>query len=446
MNACSTNAGDGMTEAIRDFTVKGQRKDINTIFLKLRIEDSTGHVRNIHFPFDVEADTAISVASEMVAELDLTDQDVTTVAAMIDSEIQAHFPEWIPGDAYEDGDQVSVSDKCNSETKDEPIELDTDSDYPSGGFVLERFPSGRKYWSDSPREAIGDSPLRPSVSAFSSEVEMHVNIDPSSEGYEAAGSPNDLHVDEGDYEVASPTPEEHSTFLPDSSENSTPLSCPEAQKSCSSDHNEVVSPSPNQDSTFLPDSKWDNAEALAGKGAYSFDEICKRLMEHESDDVKSIGKKLETLLMEQQKELDELKKKHELTIKELLKDLPPEICSKMRTPDYDAQHMVHYLGHSSDFCSSLPPEALPLRTCNLPIDRADDIPYPKRVAASGGSSNFLRFVGRVWKKNETPGEKHVACSNLTDRSNLLKCDVKSADGIAVILGDNLVTSKDEDTH
>ncbi|KAK8937619.1 putative serine/threonine-protein kinase WNK3 [Platanthera guangdongensis] len=74
-----------------DCTVEGQRKDINKIFLKLRIADSTGQVHNIHFPFDIEVDTSISVAAEMVAELDLTDQDVMTIADMIDTEIQIHF-------------------------------------------------------------------------------------------------------------------------------------------------------------------------------------------------------------------------------------------------------------------------------------------------------------------------------------------------------------------
>jgi hypothetical protein len=62
-----------------------------------------GHSRNIHFPFDIEGDTAMCVASEMVAELDLSDQDVTTIAEMIDAEILALVPEWRPGVAVDDG-------------------------------------------------------------------------------------------------------------------------------------------------------------------------------------------------------------------------------------------------------------------------------------------------------------------------------------------------------
>lgn len=86
----------------RDFRVKGKRRDDDTIFLRLRIANTEGNIRNIHFPFDVEGDTAMSVASEMVAELDLSDQDVTTIAEMIDAEILALVPEWQPGVACEE--------------------------------------------------------------------------------------------------------------------------------------------------------------------------------------------------------------------------------------------------------------------------------------------------------------------------------------------------------
>lgn len=42
---------DSMTETSRDFMVEGQRKDINTIFLKLRIADSTGALCLLYFFF-----------------------------------------------------------------------------------------------------------------------------------------------------------------------------------------------------------------------------------------------------------------------------------------------------------------------------------------------------------------------------------------------------------
>ncbi|GAA0143928.1 non-receptor serine/threonine protein kinase [Lithospermum erythrorhizon] len=75
---------------------EGHMKDLNTIFLKLRIVDSTGHFRNIHFPFYIETDTATAVASEMVQMLDLSDQDVTAIAEMINSEIRTYITDWEP--------------------------------------------------------------------------------------------------------------------------------------------------------------------------------------------------------------------------------------------------------------------------------------------------------------------------------------------------------------
>ncbi|XP_004494680.1 probable serine/threonine-protein kinase WNK9 [Cicer arietinum] len=85
-----------------DISIKGKRKDDGGIFLRLRIADKEGHIRNIYFPFDIEMDTALSVATEMVAELDITDQDVTRIAGMIDGEIASLVPEWRPGPLIEE--------------------------------------------------------------------------------------------------------------------------------------------------------------------------------------------------------------------------------------------------------------------------------------------------------------------------------------------------------
>ncbi|GLT55292.1 hypothetical protein SLA2020_284290 [Shorea laevis] len=76
-----------------DITIKGRRED-DGIFLRLKIADKEGRIRNIYFPFDIEIDTAMSVTIEMVAELDITDQDVTKIADMIDGEIVTLVPEW----------------------------------------------------------------------------------------------------------------------------------------------------------------------------------------------------------------------------------------------------------------------------------------------------------------------------------------------------------------
>ncbi|XP_023537585.1 probable serine/threonine-protein kinase WNK9 [Cucurbita pepo subsp. pepo] len=85
-----------------DISIKGKMRDDGSIFLRLRITDKEGLIRNIYFPFDVETDTALSVATEMVAELDITDQDVTRIADMIDGEIASLVPEWRPGPGIEE--------------------------------------------------------------------------------------------------------------------------------------------------------------------------------------------------------------------------------------------------------------------------------------------------------------------------------------------------------
>ncbi|MCL7046594.1 hypothetical protein MKW94_030153 [Papaver nudicaule] len=85
---------DGEKEQKVDITIKGKKREDGGIFLRLRITDKEGRVRNIYFPFDIETDTALGVATEMVAELDITDHDETTIAYMIDKELATLVPGW----------------------------------------------------------------------------------------------------------------------------------------------------------------------------------------------------------------------------------------------------------------------------------------------------------------------------------------------------------------
>ncbi|KAG4910397.1 Serine/threonine-protein kinase WNK1 [Glycine soja] len=94
-----------------DTTIKGRRED-DGIFLRLRIADKEGRIRNIYFPFDIETDTALSVANEMVAELDINDQDVTNLASMIDNEIARLVPEWKTGPRIEEKSECSSASVC----------------------------------------------------------------------------------------------------------------------------------------------------------------------------------------------------------------------------------------------------------------------------------------------------------------------------------------------
>ncbi|XP_062108354.1 probable serine/threonine-protein kinase WNK9 isoform X2 [Humulus lupulus] len=98
-----------------DITIKGRRKDgEDGIFLRLRIADREGRIRNIYFPFDIENDTALNVATEMVNELDITDQDVIKIADMIDNEIASLVPEWKRGLAIEENQQCSATSFCHN--------------------------------------------------------------------------------------------------------------------------------------------------------------------------------------------------------------------------------------------------------------------------------------------------------------------------------------------
>ncbi|XP_073277910.1 probable serine/threonine-protein kinase WNK9 [Primulina huaijiensis] len=87
------NPEDGHLQNV-DITIKSSKGSEDDIFLKLRIADKEGRVRNIYFPFDIEIDTAVSVATEMVSELDIMDQDVNKIVEMIDNEIASLVPEW----------------------------------------------------------------------------------------------------------------------------------------------------------------------------------------------------------------------------------------------------------------------------------------------------------------------------------------------------------------
>lgn len=103
-----------------DITINGKRKEDGDIFLRLRIKDKEGRIRNIYFPFDTEIDTALSVAAEMVAELDIDDQDVTKIADMIDGVIASLVPDW------ETGIGISVGEESEPSSQNpKPTETDT---------------------------------------------------------------------------------------------------------------------------------------------------------------------------------------------------------------------------------------------------------------------------------------------------------------------------------
>lgn len=268
---------------------------------------SSGHVRNIHFPFDIEMDTSTAVASEMVEELALTDHDVSVIAAMIDSEVQAHIPDWAPREPY-------GRNKGSVEGSGPSSPTTTESSNP---IVMERLPSGRKYWSDSPKASAGNSPhkLGPSnliltesvVSRDSWSEENNQSPAGNRDGSSYEGSPH-RHMDcDLDHDAKL----EHSNSQPSDA----------ADHDHDHDHEESEDESPPLEENTVPS-------------------------ENESDGMKDIMDKLEHLMEDQKKELEELKKKHEVAISDTLNELPEEvrlrvliICNRNRS-----EHNIHYRG------------------------------------------------------------------------------------------------------
>lgn len=80
-----------------DIAIKGKKSGDGSIFFRLRTVDLQGRVRKIYFPFDIENDTTLSVATEMVSQLDIIQQDATKIVDMIDGEIASLVPDWNKG-------------------------------------------------------------------------------------------------------------------------------------------------------------------------------------------------------------------------------------------------------------------------------------------------------------------------------------------------------------
>ncbi|MBA0768613.1 hypothetical protein Gotri_017404 [Gossypium trilobum] len=305
---------DLQSETSLDVRVQGQTKDLNTIFLKLRIADSTGQVRNIHFPFDIEADTAIAVASEMVEELDLTDQDVLTIATMIESKIQSHIPDWISRESPSNSiGEIVYSDI--SESKGDGSLMAHEPTSSPGRLSLERLPSGRRYWSNSPIAAGGFSLSRFGFSNVRSPDNWAEHYEQSHDCYEGGANTN------------------RGTSLDRVADEVTHHSGRGDDDGLGKDENR---PADMQSSVSGKNNLHDN------NGTHSSKENCKQLKDTESE-VKVITENLESLLVKQQLELDELKNKHQLTISDLLSELPPEILEKvlatckLKIPKYDIQ-------------------------------------------------------------------------------------------------------------
>lgn len=79
-----------------EFRLRAEQNTDTTVSLTLRIADTCGRVRNIHFNFYLDSDTAMSIAGEMVEQLDLSHEDVSVIAELIDKLIMKLVPGWKP--------------------------------------------------------------------------------------------------------------------------------------------------------------------------------------------------------------------------------------------------------------------------------------------------------------------------------------------------------------
>ncbi|XP_031262712.1 serine/threonine-protein kinase WNK8 isoform X2 [Pistacia vera] len=97
----------------KEFRLRGEKNDDNTISFTLRIVDRSGHVSNIHFIFYLDSDTAISIAEEMVEQLDLSHEDVVSIAELIDNLIVKLVPSWNPSSCSASSLQNSSCNGCS---------------------------------------------------------------------------------------------------------------------------------------------------------------------------------------------------------------------------------------------------------------------------------------------------------------------------------------------
>ncbi|CAN1794089.1 Probable serine/threonine-protein kinase WNK4 [Linum perenne] len=80
-----------------EFRLKGMKNEDNSVSLSFRIADCHGQVKNIHFIFYPDSDTAVSVAVEMVEQLELAaEHDVAFIAEFIDYLMMKLHPGWTP--------------------------------------------------------------------------------------------------------------------------------------------------------------------------------------------------------------------------------------------------------------------------------------------------------------------------------------------------------------
>ncbi|KAI7730000.1 hypothetical protein M8C21_029886 [Ambrosia artemisiifolia] len=141
-----------------DIRLKGEKNEDNSVMLTLRIADFSGSVRNIHFPFYLDSDTAHIIAQEMVEQLDLLHEDVAVIAELIDDMILKFVPTWKPsfkksgssgGISSHEGSEILENGQTAFEPTKVPHPENNGSDYSSSTYSDDWMKSTGTITSDS---------------------------------------------------------------------------------------------------------------------------------------------------------------------------------------------------------------------------------------------------------------------------------------------------------
>ncbi|KAI8024608.1 putative serine/threonine-protein kinase WNK4 [Camellia lanceoleosa] len=94
-----------------EFRLRGTGADGNSISLTLCIADKcSGQVTKIEFVFNLDADTTLSIAWEMVEQLELPKKDVSLIMELMDNVIMKMVPCWMPSSVRFSGVKFSYGD------------------------------------------------------------------------------------------------------------------------------------------------------------------------------------------------------------------------------------------------------------------------------------------------------------------------------------------------
>ncbi|CAH2080253.1 unnamed protein product [Thlaspi arvense] len=121
----------------KEFRLRGERSDDITASMLLRISDSSGKGRIVHFAFYLNSDTATAIAEEMVEELHLTSQEVIVIADMIDDLIMqlsserasSHPNQNSPRVAAHEDHEAANQQTANSKDAGESMKSGISTDY-----------------------------------------------------------------------------------------------------------------------------------------------------------------------------------------------------------------------------------------------------------------------------------------------------------------------------